>query len=327
MAKLTKLCNKGQEKSAGFAYHVSSEGDEEDMEWMEMIQRAVCYMEAHIMEDINYGDVAKHVHMSEYEFHRAFSFLSGMTANAYIRSRRLSLAGQELQETEEKVIDIALKYGYETPESFTKAFTRFHGVAPKYARKQGIKLSLFQPLAIKIIMEGGKKMEYRIEQAGERKFIAIVRTFSNETINDEESHEIPDFWDECRNEERMEALLSLRPEGKRDIYGLCSPTRDGEKTFDYGIGVLADGDTLAWDESILKERGYRIWDVSPQMYAVFQCIGEDGSCIGEMWERFYKEFLPQVGYEVVEATDYEVYFENGQPGVFCELWIPVKKKQ
>lgn len=311
----------------GFAYNGNSEGDEKDMEWMEMIQRAVGYMEAHIMEDIDYGDVAKHVHMTEYEFHRAFSFLSGMTANAYIRSRRLSLAAQELQETNEKVIDIALKYGYETPESFTKAFTRFHGVAPKYARKQGTQLSLFQPLAIKITMEGGKKMEYRIEQAGERKFIAMVRAFLNERINDEQNHDIPGFWDECQKEKRMEALLSLRPEGKRDIYGLCSPTKDGAKTFDYGISVIVDEDTQALDESVLQERGYQVWTVSPGTYVVFKCIGEDGDCIGEMWERFYKEFLPQVGYEVVEATDYEIYFEHGEPGVFCELWIPVKKKK
>ena len=127
------------------------------MEWMEAMQRAIQYIEYHIMDDIDYGDVARYVHITEYEFHRAFSFLVGMTVNAYIRSRRLSLAGQELLETNEKIIDIAYKYGYETPESFTKAFTRFHGVAPRYAKRQGVQLSLFNPLAIKISMEGGKK--------------------------------------------------------------------------------------------------------------------------------------------------------------------------
>lgn len=105
------------------------------MEWIAAMQQAITYMEEHLMEEINYEDVAKHVHTSNYEFHRAFSFLTGMTANTYIRNRRLSLAGKEIVENDAKITDIALKYGYETPESFTKAFTRFHGVAPKYARE------------------------------------------------------------------------------------------------------------------------------------------------------------------------------------------------
>lgn len=109
------------------------------MAWIEMLQQAINYMEDHLMDDINYEDVADMVYMSSYEFHRTFSIMAGMTANAYIRNRRLSLAGVELMETDEKVIDVALKYGYDTPESFTKAFTRFHGVSPKHAKKQGTK--------------------------------------------------------------------------------------------------------------------------------------------------------------------------------------------
>lgn len=128
------------------------------MAWIEMLQQAINYMEDHLMDDIYYEDVADMVFISSYEFHRTFSIMAGMTANAYIRNRRLSLAGVELMETDEKVIDVALKYGYDTPESFTKAFTRFHGVSPKHAKKQGTKLCLFNPLKIKISMEGGKSM-------------------------------------------------------------------------------------------------------------------------------------------------------------------------
>ena len=116
-------------------------------------------MEEHLLEEINYEDVAKHVHTSSYEFHRAFSFLTGITANAYIRNRRLSLAGREITDTDSKITDIALKYGYDTPESFTKAFTRFHGVAPSVAREGNAKLVLFNPLVIKLTVDGGKTME------------------------------------------------------------------------------------------------------------------------------------------------------------------------
>ncbi len=296
------------------------------MEWIAAMQQAITYMEEHLMEEINYEDVSKQVHTSSYEFHRAFSFLVGMTANAYIRNRRLSLAGREIVETDAKITDIALKYGYDTPESFTKAFTRFHGVAPKFAREESRKLVLFNPLVIKLTVEGGKSMDYRIVQTEEKKFIAVVRSFSNEIINDEDNHEIPDFWAECNDKNLIGPICGLRPDGKRDLYGLCSPTREGEGSFEYGIGVLVDEDTLKFDFAEMEKAGYRSWDVKPGTYVVFDCIGEDGDCISETWAKFYKEFLPQMGYESTEATDYEIYFEKGRSGVFCELWIPVKKK-
>lgn len=291
-----------------------------------MLQKAVAYMEEHLFDKINYELAAKSVHMSEYEFHRAFRYLSGMTANAYIRSRRLSLAGQELMENGGKVTDIALKYGYDTPESFTKAFTRFHGVAPKYAKNPGVVLKLFQPLVIKITMEGGKTMDYRMEKTKRQKFIACVKAFETASVNEEGNHDIPDFWDKCRSAQKLERILNLRPEGKRDLYGLCTPSLKEETTFEYGIGVLADEETAAFDEAEMLRDGYRLWEVEAGDYVVFACMGKDGGSIDEMWSRFYKEFLPQTGYEASERTDYEVYYEKGKPGMFCELWIPVKRR-
>ena len=296
------------------------------MEWIAAMQQAITYMEEHLLEEINYEVVAKQVHTSGYEFHRAFSFLTGMTANAYIRNRRLSLAGREIVETDTKITDIALKYGYDTPESFTKAFTRFHGVAPKFAREEAAKLVLFNPLVIKIAVEGGKSMDYRIVQTKEQKFISLARSFSNEIINDEENHEIPDFCEECHHKNLVEPLRMLRTDGKKNLYGLCTPTREGEDTFQYGIGVLIDEETKDFDAEEMKSAGYCIWDVKPGTYVVFDCIGEDGDCISDTWSKFYKEFLPQMGYEAEAETDYEIYFEQGRKGLFCELWIPVKNK-
>ena len=295
------------------------------MAWIEMLQQAINYMEDHLMDDINYEDVADMVYMSSYEFHRTFSIMAGMTANAYIRNRRLSLAGVELMETDEKVIDVALKYGYDTPESFTKAFTRFHGVSPKHAKKQGTKLCLFNPLKVKISMEGGKSMDYRMEVKEEQRFICLKRAFSNESINEEGNHEIPDFWNECHKANLVEVLRRLRPDGKKDLYGLCSPTQEGKTTFDYGIGVIVDDETKEFNQNEMELKGYHVWTTSKQQYVVFECFGENGDCINEAWIRFFKEFLPQMGYEASDHTDYEIYFENGRIGLFCELWIPVRK--
>lgn len=295
------------------------------MDWVKLLQQAIDYMESHLLEKINYEDAAKEVNMSSYNFHRIFSLMAGMTANEYIRSRRLSLAGQEMQMTDNKIIDIAYKYGYETPESFAKAFSRFHGVSPRSARKKGTQLCLFNPLVIKIILEGGKTMNYRIEETGKQRFIAKVRVFNNENINDDSNHEIPDFWDESYENHLVDEIRNMRRNGKKDLYGLCSPTKENNTTFDYGIGVIIDKDTDIDNEEELIKKGYRIWNVNPGTYVVFKCYGDNGDCISEMWSRFFKEFLPQSEYEQTEDTDYEIYFEKGEPGLFCELWIPIKR--
>lgn len=282
-------------------------------------------MEEHIFDNIGYAEVAGSAHMSCYDFQRSFSFITGMTAKEYLRKRRLTLAAMELQNGELSVTEAAYRYGYESPESFSKAFLRFHGVTPKQARKKGAKLCLFPPLVIKMILEGGGVMDYRMEHRESQRFIALVRPFSNGIINDDEDHSIPDFWTECYAQNRIEPMKQLRTAGKRDLYGLCSPVRDSETHFRYGIGVLLDEETDAEEAERLCREGYSVWETEPADYAVFKCFGPDGDCLGEMWSRFYREFLPQTGYTQTEDTDYEFYFEQGESGMFCELWIPVKK--
>ncbi|MDE7324993.1 MAG: AraC family transcriptional regulator [Lachnospiraceae bacterium] len=292
---------------------------------IQLIQRAICYMEEHIYEDMDYGDIAKYVAMSSYNFHRMFAFVVGMTASEYIRNRRLTLAALELQTTDISVLDAAYKYGYETPESFSKAFSRFHGSTPRQAREKGAKLHLFNPLVIKITLEGGNMMDYRMEHREREKFIALVKAFPNEIINDDNDHSIPDFWAESYEKNRIEPMKMLRPEGKRDLYGMCSPLGKGDTHFHYGIGVILDQDTDTEKLNQMIKDGYSIWETEPADYAVFQCFGADGDCLGEAWSRFYKEFVPQTGYVQTDDTDYEIYYEQGEKGLFCELWIPVKR--
>lgn len=292
---------------------------------IQLIQQAICYMEEHICENISYAEVAKSVQMSSYNFHRTFSFIVVMTANEYMRKRRLTLAAKELQTTAISVIDAAYKYGYESPESFSKAFSRFHGSTPKQAKQKGTKLHLFNPLLIKIIVEGGSIMDYRIEHKESQKFIALVKAFPNEIINDDNAHNIPDFWAECYEKDLIEPMKLLRVKGKRDLFGLCSPVKDGENHFNYGIGIMLDEDTEISKLEHFTKNGYLIWKTEPADYAVFKCFGSDGDCLAETWSKFFKEFIPQTGYTQTEDTDYEIYFEDGENGLFCELWIPVKQ--
>ena len=292
---------------------------------IQYIQQAINYMEEHIYEDINYVQVAESVHMSNYNFHRTFSFIVGMTANEYIRNRRLTLAAQELQTTDISVIDSAFKYCYESPESFTKAFSRFHGSTPKQAKRQGANIRMFNPLVIKIILEGGSIMDYRMEHREGQQFLALTRAFPNEIINDDNDHNIPDFWEECGKKNLIGPMTLLRREGRRDVYGMCSPVKEDETHFYYGIGVIIDEDTDTAKLEQFTENGYSVWKTEPSDYAVFKCFGSDGNCLGETWEKFYKEFSPQTGYVQTDDTDFEIYFEKGESGLFCELWVPVRK--
>lgn len=292
---------------------------------IQLIQQAICYMEEHIYENISYAEVARYVHMSSYNFHRTFSFIAGMTANEYLRKRRLTLAAIELQTIDLSVIDAAYKYGYQSPESFSKAFSRFHGSTPKQAKQKGAKLQLFNPLVIKIILEGGSIMDYRIEHKERQQFIALVQSFPNEIINDEKDHSISDFWSECYEKNLIEPMKLLRTEGKRDLYGLCSPVTDNENNFHYGIGIVVDENTDHTNLEQFTQNGYSFWETESADYAVFKCFGSDGDCLSKTWSKFFKEFVPQTGYTQTDDTDYEIYFEHGERDLFCELWVPVKQ--
>ena len=137
------------------------------MDWITGIQNAIDYIEEHLTEEMDYDIVAKQSFSSTYHFQRLFSILCGFTVGEYIRNRRLTLAGSELATTNVKVIDVAMKYGYESPDSFAKAFQKFHGVTPSAARMNGSKLKSFSRLVLKISLEGGKLMNYRIEEKPE----------------------------------------------------------------------------------------------------------------------------------------------------------------
>ena len=286
------------------------------MDFIQNLQSAIDYMEENILEPITYEDVAKHIYVSSYHFHRIFSLVTGITANEYIRNRRLSMASQDLSLSDSKVIDIAYKYCYESPESFTKAFTRFHGITPNVARRAGIKLKSFNRLIIKIKLEGGTVMDYRIEKREPFKLLAKVEKFRNESISEDGNTEIPNFWKECGYNGTFEVIKQNT--NNHDIYGACAPISKESTHFEYGIGMELSGDSIP--------NGYTIWEVKPTLWAVFKCIGENEDCIGETWAKIFSEFLPSSEYDIIDDTDFELYSQEFNANCFCEIWIPVEKK-
>lgn len=168
-------------------------------------------------------------------------------------------------------------------------------------------------------------MEHRVEHRERQRFLALERMFSEENKRDDNGCSIPEFWTECYEKELIAPMMRLCPEGNREMYGLCASLKDGKKHFRYGIGVLLDNDADQAELLRLLKRGYSIWETEPNDYAVFRCVGPDEKCLHETWRKFFGEFSPESGYRHTGDTDIECYPQREEEGLFCELWIPIKK--
>ena len=279
------------------------------MEWVKSLNDAIHYIESHLLEELSCEEVASHIYISSYHFQRCFSLLTGLTVGEYIRNRRLSLAGQELAASDEKVIDIALKYRYETPESFTKAFIRFHGITPTQAKIEGSALKSFNRMILKIILEGGSVMDYKIISRDPIRVLAMTRVFkSGSSFND-----LPKFWTEYYAK-GYDKIVS-------GMMGVCEPERPDSDEFKYGIG-------REYVEGTGIPDNYEVLTIPANTWAVFRCVGPMPTAMHDVWKRIYSEWLPQSEYERLEDFDFEVYAEgdNQKSDYVSEIWIPVKKK-
>lgn len=286
------------------------------MDSVKLVQSAIDYMEAHLYEPLDFAMVAKQHYVSAYHFHRIFSLMTGISPSEYVRNRRLSMAAQALTKTDARVTDIALEHGYESPESFTKAFTRFHGMTPSEVRQKGGPLKLYHRLIIKLIVEGGMLMQYRIVEQPGFNLVVKKKQFSSEQTLQPENQDIALFWDALIADGTLERLKGLAD--NHDFYGVCSPISQESQLFDYAIGCPCSLSDVPAE--------FELCSVGPQLWAVFDCIGHDGVCIGETWDKIFKEFLVVSNYQMLDSLDFEKYPEHPIEGVFCEIWIPVKLK-
>ena len=292
------------------------------MDWITGIQRALDYVEEHITEPIDYEEAARRACSSSFHFQRVFSVLCGFTLGEYIRLRRLTLAGSELAGSDEKVIDVALKYGYDTPESFSRAFTRFHGITPSQARNNGAVLKSFSRLSVKLILSGGNIMDYRIETKEAFKLVMKKKRVSaREELT---PVEISAFWQECSTDGTIPALCRYMP--KENLFGNrivgASFGKDAvDADFPYAIGAAYNGQPVTGD-------GLCVEEIPAHTYAVFTCTGSMPQAFQELYHRIYTEFFPTSEYQPCGGTDFEVYPSANvtSPDYCCEFWIAVEKK-
>ena len=296
------------------------------MEWTESLRRAIGYMEEHLLEDIHPEDVAQHVHISPFYFQRGFRLMTGYSLGEYVRCRRLYLAALELIAGEERVIDLAYRYGYETPESFTRAFSRFHGASPAQLRSDPARIRPFLPLKIRIIIQGGDSMDYVVERMEGFQVIGFGREFTDGAAY----QEIPRYWDEF-SEKYLERLFAGG--GPRDdvdravcenmvgMYGVCLDDLGRGGTFRYLIAGPYRGGVVP--------EGMELFTFPDMEWAKFRCVGPMPGALQSVNTQIFREWLPgNHEFEIAAGANIEWYGEGdpSSPDYESAIWIPVKRK-
>ena len=285
------------------------------MNWVECIGEAINYIEDNITEELTMQNIAKHVCVSPFYFHKGFAMLCGFTVGEYIRQRRLALAGSALVSAEKRIIDIAVQYGYDSPDSFTKAFTRFHGVTPTAVRKDGAMIKSFAPLKIRFTLEGGYGMDYKITQKDSFTVMGVSKAFKY----DRAKAEIPVFWQELYQPGKTKAVCGM--------YGISIDESMGTDTFEY---LIADNYNPA--EEVPEGLVTKV--IPAYTWAVFACRGGMPEALQDINRNVYSEWLPNnKDYEIAAGYNIEMYSDPAEypkgiqdDAYYCEMWIPVKKK-
>jgi len=295
------------------------------MDWQERLNAAIGRIEASLEKEMDWEEAARAANCSLYHFFRVFEVIAGMGAAEYLRKRRLSVAALELAAGKGKVIDLALRYGYETPEAFCKAFKRAFGITPSEARTARAPLSIFTPMRVSLVLKGAEDMEYRIEELPAFKATGLV---VRSTTKDGANHrEIPAFWKKCHDEGVTGALADKA--GKLGMLGLCLPYEKDGETFEYMVGIESPADRKG------LPAGCRDIAVPAATYGVFACRGPMPDAIQKTWQKAMSEWFPASGYEHAGTPDFEVYpnFPAGDPRgdpqspqCYSEVWVPLKKK-
>lgn len=291
------------------------------MDWITGLQRSIDYVEENLCSNIDFEEVAKRAISSSFHFQRVFSCLCGYTLGEYIRMRRLTKAGEELAGGKVKVIDVAFKYGYDTPESFSRAFVRFHKVTPKQV-KNGANIKAFSRISVKLTLNGGGIMDYRIEK--KEKFNIICKRIKVENKNETPTQKISEFWRDCSVDGTIEKICKYIP--KDNIFGKAivgiSFMRDfKDYQFPYGIGAHYNGDEVV-------DKDLTVVEIPAYTYAVFTCKGKMPEAFVKVYKDICQEFFPSSEYQPNYGVELEVYpsAEVDNPDYSCEIWISVDKK-
>ncbi len=285
------------------------------MNWTQAIGHAISYIETHITEPITADAIAREVCLSPFYFQKGFRLLCGVTLAEYIRNRRLTLAGRELSTTEETILAVAIKYGYDSPDSFCKAFTRFHGITPSMARKNGAILQSFAPLKLSVSLKGGYSMDYKIVKKDTFSVVGVRRTFSYENA----TQEVPAFW--------RSHYASGNGAQIHGMFGINIDETMSGVSFEYLIADLYNPALAVPDGCIIKTIPAFTW-------AIFPCRGPMPQALQDVNHKIFSEWLPALGeYEFAAGYCIEWYDQpenyplgTMDPSYYSEIWIPIAQR-
>lgn len=297
------------------------------MDWLTKMNSAIDYIENNLTGEIDFNIVCAKACCSSYNFQRMFSFITDITLAEYIRRRRLTAAALELQNSSKKVIDVAVKYSYDSATSFARAFSALHGITPTEAKRAGAKLKAYPKISFQISIKGEKEMDYRIETK------EAFDVFGMETIaslSGEEGYLSPaGLWQECQQNGEYERLFensgNLPPFITQDlckIHAVENYEKTKGNTFPYML--------CAFVSESSNTSGYKKVHIPAQTYAIFSSEkfkwgDEFFKILSTMQKRFYSEWLPTANYERADAANFEIYGGTEEYG-YIELWFPVIKK-
>lgn len=303
------------------------------MDWIIGLQKAIDYIEDNLTETIDYDMVAAQSFSSSYHFQRVFSILCGFTVGEYIRRRRLSLAGAELAAGRAKVIDVALKYGYESPDSFAKAFQKFHGILPSQARGNGSMLKTYSRFVLKFSLEGGTIMNYRIETKPQMTLIGYKRRFEGTPYDELRLKQEGDFFMTTRAHQWM-----LKGMAKDKLSDYCVLTNIDDDGYDFYIAATTDSyerdnlynsnvtgidfmDKFNFEEIVIPERTYAVFETEKQKMPIPEYF--------DIRKQIAAQWLSNEEYQMINAPELAVYhwgIVGGYADRTIEIWIPIEKK-
>jgi AraC family transcriptional regulator len=282
------------------------------MDYLKRMNEALNYIEENLIGEIEYTKAASLACVSVSYFQRVFSFIAEIPLSEYIRRRRMTLAAFELQNTDLKVIDIAMKYGYESPDSFTRAFHNIHGITPSVARNEGVTLKAYPRITFHISIKGEIEMNYKIVKKEEFRIVGIKKHYEGQ--NDDESV-VPVFWNEIYKNGVFDKLMKLSTCEPKGVHGFLNVL--GEEKVDYTIGCVSDKETPEGMTS----------DIVPaSTWAIFEVNGPVSIAMADVWKRIFTEWLPTSNYKHAETTEIECFQYPGDKRADdfkFEIWIPV----
>lgn len=283
------------------------------MEWIERLNGAINYIEENIYEPINLEKVSKIACCSTYHFQRMFTYIADIPLSEYIRRRRMSLAAVDLQSSCERVIDISLKYGYDSPTAFNRAFKSVHGITPSRAREEGTLLKAFPPISFKLTVKGDSELNYRVEKKDAFRIVGVSKPLETEIENNFKI--VPQMWGEAAMNGTIPRLAAIMDGMPLGLLGVSSCNE--LSNWRYYIGVAS---------SQPAEHDLEEFIVPASTWAIFSGEGSNQS-IQELEKRIVTEWLPTSGYEYSNAPDIEVYLNADPEHAKYEVWIPVTKKK